>query len=157
MTKEYYRTLYFVGIYIYQGKAYLPAHAQFESGIFVDIEPVYVSEIEKNALAEAIQSVRDAGIDQIPNPKSHDEFRNRKDPILSITGARSWKQLEKTGVSYSITWTKKEVRIDMSKLDKKGRWVFDLAKVTLLPPDSPLENIVEIIIDDIKTRPEVIV
>ena len=33
--------------------------------------------------------------------------------------------------------------------------LFDLEKVSLLPADAPIEKIVEIILEDIKTRPEV--
>jgi hypothetical protein len=138
MIDELDRIINLVGIYIWQGKAYLPEHAQFESGRFVDIEPVYVVEISNTALVKAVRTVKDAGFGYLPDPESNDEFRKRKDPILSNTGARSWKQLARTGASYSISWTKRDLRIDMSMLDNKGRWIFDPAKVILLLPDVPI-------------------
>ena len=42
----------------------------------------------------------------------------------------------------------------MSRLDKKGVWEHDLEKVKILPPDTQIGQIVEIILEDLKTRPE---
>jgi hypothetical protein len=143
------------GIYVWGGKAYLPAQAQYESGIYVDVEPVYIIDIQADTLKQAIQNVKVARHARIPDPKSREEFLERKSPILSATGARNWKQLAKSGACYDISWSEKEVRINMSRLDKKGRWEYDPSKVRILPPDTSLEEIVEIILDDLKTRPGV--
>ena len=52
--------------------------------------------------------------------------------------------------------TENHVRIDMSRLDKKGRWENDPEKVRILPPDTPIRSkCVKIIFDDINTRPEI--
>lgn len=144
-----------VGIYVWHGKAYVPTQGQYESGIFVDIDPVYITSINVEQMGKAIRTVKEVGHKKIPDPKTREEFLARKDPILSATGTRNWKQLAKTGASYNIAWTEKEVRIDMSRLNKKGVWEFDLEKVRKLPPDSSIEQIAEIILEDLKTRPEV--
>ena len=143
------------GIIVWHGKAYIPVKAQFESGLYVDIEPVYITEINIEEITKALKAVRDAGHKQLPDPKTREEFLSRKDPILEATHARSWKQLAKTGISYSIGWTDKHVRIEMSRLDKKSRWEYDPEKTKILPPDTPLEHIVESILKDVRTRPEI--
>jgi hypothetical protein len=148
------KIIHLVGIIIWQGKAYLPTQAQFESGIYVDIDPVYISEITVADLKKAIHTVKAAGITQLPDPKTHEEFTKRNDPILASTGARSWKNLAKTGKSYNIEWNDNEIRIDMSCLDKKGRWVFDPKKVQLLPQNTPIETIIQVILQDIQLEPE---
>lgn len=142
-------------VYIWKSQAYIPVQDQYESGIFVGTEPVYITPLNIAEMTKAIQAVKEAGHKKIPDPKTREEFLERKDPILAATGARSWKQLAKTGASYTIGWTEKEVRIDMSHLNKKGVWEYDLDKVKILQPDTPIEQIVEIILEDLKTRPEV--
>ena len=82
-------------------------------------------------------------------------MQQRKDPVLTTTGARSWKELAKTGAAYTIDWTDKEIRVDMSRLDKKGRWEYDPEKTCTFPPDTPLDQIIAIIMEDIRSRPAV--
>lgn len=142
-------------VYIWRGKAYIPIHDQYESGIFVGVDPVYITPLNKEELTKAIQTVKDTGHKIIPDPKTREEVLVSGDPILAATGARSWKQLAKTGASYTVGWTEKEVQIDMSRLNKKGVWEYDPGKVKILPPDTPIEQIVEVILEDLKTRPEV--
>lgn len=149
------KQLQLVVIDVWRGKSYLPTQAKFESGIFVDTEPVHVADLIVDSLVQAIQAAKDAGHELLPDPRTREEFLARKSPVLKATGARSWKHLAQRGANYSIGWTENEVRIDMSRLDKKGRWEYDPNKVRTLPPDTPLEEIVEIILEDLKTRPEV--
>jgi len=143
-----------VVVYVWKGRAYIPIQAQYESGIFVGIEPVIIASLNIEEMAEAVRAVKDAGHKRLPDPKTREEFLARKDPVLEATHARSWKQLAKTGASYTIGWTENEVRIDMSRLDKKGRWEYDLEKARILPSDTPIDQIVEIILEDLKARPE---
>ncbi|MGQ9601034.1 MAG: hypothetical protein ACUVWZ_16700 [Anaerolineae bacterium] len=142
-----------VGIYVWRGKAYLPVQAQFESGVFVDIEPVYVTGISLKELLSSVKKVLAAGHPRLPNP-TREEMQQRKDPVLAATKARSWKELARTGAAYTIGWTDKETRVDMSRLDKKGRWEYDPGKVRILPPDTPLEDIIAVILEDIRSRSE---
>lgn len=143
-----------VGIYVRHGKAYLPVIAQMESGPFLDIEPVYRVDLHPEALVGAIQHVLAAGHPRRPDP-TRDELRPSNDPVLKATGARSWKELARTGASYSITWTDDAIRVEMSRLDRKGRWEWDPAKRRWFPPDAPLDAIVAVILEDIRSRPEV--
>ncbi len=134
MLRKEKKQLQLVVIDVWRGKAYLPTQAKFESGIFVDTEPVHVADLIVDNMTKAIQAVKDAGHAILPDPKTREEFLARKSPVLTATGVRSWKQLAKRGANYSIGWTEDEIRIDMSRLDKKGRWEYDMNKVRILPP-----------------------
>ncbi len=142
-----------VGIYVWNKRAYLPVQAQIESGPFMDIEPVYTSSLEAGELLSAVKKVMAAGHPKLPNP-TRPEMQRRKDPILATTGARSWKELARTGAAYTIGWTDKEIRLDMSRLDNKGRWEFDPEKTRTFSPTTPLEEIIAIVLEDIRSRSE---
>ncbi len=142
-----------VGIYVWRGKAYLPVQAQLESGPFMDIEPVYTAGLNAEELISAVEKVLAAGHPRLPDP-TREEMRQRKDPVLMATKARSWKELAQTGASYTIGWTDKEIRVDISRLDKKGRWEFDPEKTRIFPPDASLPDLIAVILEDIWSRPE---
>jgi hypothetical protein len=139
-----------VTICAWRGRAYLPVAAKLESGGFVDIEPVYTADLNLEALEVAVGKVLAAGHPRLPSP-TREEWRKRKDPLLAATGTRSWKELAQVGVSYVIGWTAKEIRIDMSRLDKRRRWEYDPSKVRILPPATPLRDVVAIILEDIRS------
>lgn len=110
-----------VGIVVWHGKAYLPVQAQLESGLWMDLEPVHVADLNANDLLSAIEKVLAVGHPRLPNP-TREEMRQRKDPVLTATQARGWKKLARTGASYSIGWTEEGIRLNVSRLDRKGRW-----------------------------------
>lgn len=143
-----------VDIVVWHGKAYLPVKARLESGLWMDLEPVHVANLNTNDLLSAIEKVLAAGHPRLPDP-TREEMRQRKDPVLTATKARNWKELARTGAAYSISWTDKEIQIYMSRLDKKGRWEWDPEKVRTFPPDTPLQDIIAVILEDIQARPEV--
>lgn len=142
-----------VGIYVWGGKAYLPIQARLESGAFMDIEPVYTASLNAEDLLAAIEKVLAAGHPRLPDP-TREEMRRRKDPVLAATKVRSWKELARIGASYDIAWTDKEIRVNMSRLDKKGRWEFDPGKMRIFPPNTPLPDVIAVILEDIQSRPE---
>jgi len=142
-----------IGIVVWHGKAYLPVQARLESGAWMDLEPVYIADLNIESLSSVIKKVLAAGHPYLPNP-TQEEMRRRKSPILAATGARNWKELAKAGASYSIDWTDKEIQVSMSRLDKRGRWEWDPEKMRAFPPDTPLQEIVATILEDIRSRPE---
>lgn len=144
-----------VDIYVWRGKAYLPVLARLESGVFLIIEPVYTAELNVEALLSAVKKVLAAGHPYRPDP-TREEMRRRKDPLLAATKARNWKELARTGASYGITWTDKEIRVDMSRLDKRGRWEWDPTKTRIFSLDTPLPDIIAVILEDIQSRSELV-
>jgi len=143
-----------VGIYVWQGKAFLPVKAQIASGPFMDIEPVYVAELNPIELVNAMEKVIAAGHPRLPDP-TREEVRLQKSPTLRATKARSWKALARTGACYTIEWNGSKILIDMSRLDAQGRWEYDPQKKRSLPVDTPLQMIADIILQDVQSRPEV--
>lgn len=143
-----------VSIVVWHGKAYLPVQGRFESGTWVDLEPVYVADLDPESLLSAIEKVKEAGHPSLPRP-TREEMRQRKSPILAATKARSWKELARGGASYSIDWTDRGIQVSMSRLDKKGRWEWDPEKMHSCPLGTPLQKIIAVILEDIRSRPKV--
>lgn len=144
-----------VDLIVWRNKAYFPALGKFPSGIYAAIEPVYVSELEVDAMVIAAKQVLTLGITQLSEVTS-DEWRKRSDPILAATRARNWKELGRTGLSYGISWSEQQTRIDMSLRDKQGRWQNDPARAQNLPPNTALEDIMRIILVDVHSHPELL-
>ena len=144
-----------VGVYVWLGKAYLPVQGRFESGIWVDLEPVIITELSEEGLTIAMEKVLMVGHPRMPNP-TKEEWQKRKDPVLKATKARSWKDLARRGASYSVAWTDDQIGMDMSKVDSKGRWQFDPQKVRIFPIDTNLQSIANVILEDIRSRPELL-
>lgn len=142
-----------VSIVVWHGKAYLPCQARIEAGMWMDMEPVYVTDVNVEGLKAAIEKVLAVGHPLLPNP-TQEEVKRLKSPLLLATKARSWKELAQTGVSYGIEWTEQHIRVDMSYQDKLGRWQNDPAKVRIFPPDTPLEDVIAVILADVRTRPK---
>lgn len=142
-----------VGIVVWRSKAYFPCQGRFPSGIYADIEPVYAAELELGDFITTAQRVMARGISELPEVTA-EEWRKRPDPILKATKARSWKELARAGASYGVDWTDQHVRVDMSYRDKQGRWQNDPAKVRMFPLDTPLEDVLAVILEDIRSRPE---
>jgi len=142
-----------VSIVIWQGKAYLPCQARIEAGMWMDVEPVYVSEIELGSLKMVVEKVLSFGHPLLPNPTQED-VKRIKSPLLAATKARSWKDLARAGASYGMSWTDQNIRVDMSYRDKQGRWQNDPAKVCTFPLDTQLKEILTVILQDIRSRPE---
>jgi hypothetical protein len=140
-----------VNIIIWKGKAYLPNFSEYKSGIIVQIPPVYVANLDVDELQAAIEKILSTERIVLPDP-TLEEWKNRRDPILDATKAKSWKELAKRGASYGLVWTEQGIRLDVSRLDKKGRWESDPNKEKTFYPGFPLNDILRIIIEDINTK-----
>lgn len=124
---------------------------QIKDGPYVDIDPVYTVELEKDAIKSGVMKVIEAGLVQLPIP-TKEEWQAREDPVLRATGTESWKQMVRSAASYSILWLDDEVTLYFSKLDKKGRFETDADKTRVLPASVSLDEIVEAILEDVKMR-----
>jgi hypothetical protein len=62
--------------------------------------------------------------------------------------------LAKKGASYSIVWGPDEITLYISRLDKKGRFETDPTKTAKFAKGTSLETIVETILADVRSRPE---
>lgn len=136
-----------------RGKGYIPTQGQAEAGFHIGIEPVYIVDLDVEELRRAFERVTAAGHPKVPTP-TQEEWRTRADPILKAAGVRSWYELAKGGASYTISWEENAITLYISRLDRKGRFEVDPAKTRVFPEGTPLRTLVEAILDDIRSRPE---
>jgi hypothetical protein len=142
-----------VGIYVYEDKAYLPTIARIRTGGWFDTEPVFICDLDVKKIASTIEGLVARG-HIVVEPTDPEMGNLRQGAVLRATKTHSWKELANKGVSYNIDFLHDQIRIDMSRLDKKGRWEFDPNKVQVLPHDTSLEVIVDLILRDVRIRPE---
>jgi hypothetical protein len=144
-----------VSIDIRYGKAYVPVKAIFGTGTFVITTPIYVADLTLEGLTDAVEKARSHGHPRPPE-SAWDDLVGAKSPLLKATKARSWRELYRTGVSYTIYWSgqNQEVRVYMPHPDRPH----DPAKhrrVTL-PITTPLKEIITLILEDVRSRPELL-
>ena len=146
-----------ISIIFYRNHLYIPTMGITPSGLRRAIEPVYIAELDRESFVQAMRSAIEAGhprVESIP----YAEYKKR-DPILRATKARSWRALARDGLAYSILWRPdlKEIQIVLPEVDKKGRFApltTENMKWRLVhfPIDTPLEELAEFILEDIKKR-----
>lgn len=92
------------------------------------------------------------------SPKQRDELlelkKKRKDPLLKILNSSSWRNLAQTSALYSIQPDKEETEwnIYLSEFSKRGAY----RKLRNFPIDTPIEELVKFILDDVKKFPHVL-
>lgn len=143
------------GAIVRRGKAYLAVDAHMEGGGYLAIEPVFTAELTVDSLTAAFEQVIAEGNPEIPTP-TKEEMQRREDPILKAAGVRSWKELAKGGAAYTILWEEDTITLYISRLDRKGRFEVDPAKTRTFAKDTPLRTIVEAILEDVHSRPELL-
>lgn len=141
-------------ITIWNNKAYIPTPARYvNEGPFTDLEPVYVVNPTQSELLPIIQSILSEKPEILPNP-TPEEIRFRRDLLPKATGARSWKRLSKNGIAYDIVLTEKGFELEISELDRKGRWIFPLEKQINFPASTDLSIVIQAMLDDLEKRPK---
>lgn len=144
-----------VGITIWKARAYLPSYAKHKHGTIIQVDPIYITELNEKELVSAVEKVLSSEMKVLPTP-TKEEWKKRKDPLLAATGAKSWLELARKGGAYSIEWISQEIRLDILRVDKKGRWEIDPDKVKIFPGDTPIEELIKIILDDVRTKPNLL-
>lgn len=141
------------GAIVRNQKAYLCVKAETEAGFYIDVEPVFIADLNVDDFTSSLEKVIALGHPKISTP-TPSEMKQRKDPILTATKTKNWKALAKNSVSYSLSWTQDGIVLYISRLDKKGRFEIDPNKTTIFPKETELRTIVETILVDIQSRPE---
>lgn len=132
------------------GKSYIPVLGRTDSGLYFETEPVFICDIDLDEIKTIIDKLQIIGHPYIQILKKEDRMKEEK-KLLYIYGERSWKELAKKGFSYTLSWGNQLV-ITFSRLDKQGRWEYDPEKTRLFPIETPLEEIIQVIIDDYHSR-----
>ncbi len=140
-------------IVVRQGKAYIPTIAQTEAGVFAGIEPVYVANLTITDLLVALEKVVSTGHPQIPHPAQEEWLRLLKeDPLLRAAGVKSLRKFYQGSMTYEIAWTPQEIIVYTGQFDHLGRAV--LEKKWVFPSTTSLRTVVEAILEDVRSRPE---
>jgi hypothetical protein len=140
-------------VIIRKGKAYLPTSALMGGHGYLEIEPVYVTDLNLDELTEALERIVAAGNPVIPIP-TREEMKRRRDPVLKAAGVRSWNALAKGGAAYAIEWTKDEIILYLPMWDEKGRFAAGIGDTLRFPPDTDVRTLSKAILDDARSRPE---
>ena len=146
-----------IDIFFYKNRLFVPTMGITPSGLRRVMEPIYVAELDSTSLVQAMQTVVAAGhprVDSIP----YSEYKKR-DPLLKVTKARSWKALARDGLAYAIDWRPDlgEVQIVLPEMDKKGRFAPLTTenmkwRIVRFPIDTSLDELAEFIVEDIQKR-----
>ena len=140
-------------IYVWQGKAYVPTNGRVVGGgAFVAIDPILEAELQKDQLLGAIKSVLALGHPPLPD-RSRREWDQQVSPILAATGARSWSELYRRGLVYTIEWGPDGVFLEFPRRAPKGGWISDREKRRQFAPDVDLGDIVDVILQDVEAGP----
>jgi hypothetical protein len=148
-----------VGVIVHRGKAYVPTYAKMTgemAGAYLTIEPIYVTNLTLDELTETLERVVAAGNPEVPTPTREELERYYSRLLLRAAGVRSWRQLAREGASYGIGWLNNQIELTMSRLDKQGRWEIDPTKTRYFPRDTDIRTIVEAILQDVRSRPELL-
>jgi len=137
---------------VWQHKAYLPTLVDYEHGGFLEKNPVLTSDLSIDNLLMVVKESLENNQEQQIYIETNE--KDEKKPILEATGAKSWKEITKTGAVYVIDWVNDSIRVDMSYTDKKGRFLFDRDKVQIFSEDTDLRTILSAILVDFESRPE---
>ncbi len=141
-----------VAVTIWNNKAYISTPARYvNEGPFTDIEPIYIVNLTQSELVPLLRTILSKKPEALPNPTS-EEIKFRRDLIPKATGARSWKRLSQNGIAYNVVITEKGLMLDISELDRKGRWVFPLEKQVNFPTGTDLSIVIHAMLDDLEKR-----
>ncbi len=141
-------------VYIRGDKAYLPTLG--DSGVMLrEIAPVFVVAAKAEEIARTLETLRQTGYPKIRQPTLYEIDLPDGYPLLKAAKVGSWKKLAQVAASYSVSWSPAGITLHVSKLDKKGRFVWDHpAKTQQYSVDTDLRIITQAILDDAKSRPE---
>jgi len=148
-----------VGLDVRSRKAYLPTlYFDERYRLYFSREPVLVVDLALEGLkglVEAIRKKMEEGNPPIEVPDLQ-EFLKRKEvpPEAKAAGFKSWRSFAKKARSYGIDFLEDKIIVTMSGPSKGGRLVADPKKTREFPPDTPLEEVVRVIWEDICSTPE---
>ncbi len=143
-----------VVIHIVHGKAFIPSLATYPS-IVVHSTPVYVTELDLDEMISAIETARASGWIELPEPESRKEIiKKTAEVLLGATKTRSWKELARAGSAYMITWLNDGIRLSISQPDKRGRYEYPKSKQLFFSVDTPLKQILRVVLADAQEQTE---
>ncbi|KAF0105576.1 MAG: hypothetical protein FD147_2626 [Chloroflexi bacterium] len=144
-------TLHDVALFIISNKAFLPSYGVFPSGIIIQIDPVYICDLNAVDLVQSIETVASKEILPL-SEVTNEEWKVRKSPLLIATGMKSWKELDKNSIAYGLEWVGQDIELSFSYHNNKNRLEVDPKKSMFFKKNTPLNRIVKIILEDYRVR-----
>jgi len=142
-----------ISVYVRQNKVYVVTVARTDVGFYLDVEPVYVTNYHVDDLAKVLEKVCQAGNPIIKHP-AQNEIDNFPQPVLIAAKTSSWKKFAKNGAHYLVSFELNRIGLEMSKLDQKGRLVWNAEKRKSFLTGTNFHDISKAILDDASSRPE---
>ena len=140
-----------VNIFIWKNKAYLPVLGKTEVGFFWEAGPLLTAELTPESLTAALEEIIRIGNPPIHHP-TQAEFQ-RMTPVQRALGMRSWKKMAQAGVICCVIyWTNEKIGVAFSPRNAKDIQEIDYIHQREFPLDTPLRDIVEYILEEVKAR-----
>lgn len=146
------KSLSWHGLYVLADSALLPTRIETEQGDF-DVEPIRKFDYwSRTALIEALSAAFKTG-----NPESEvPPLENKKKctPMEKLAGAKSWADLERKSIYFSITVYSSSVRLESWGRASDGSWSDEkeTALDTTIPVSAGVEGVADTILAHLKTR-----
>jgi hypothetical protein len=145
-------------VYVRQGKAYVPVVGKtIGVGIYLDSEPVFVSDLSAEGLLSALEQALAYGNPPIPHP-TQVEWATWHTPVLQAAKVKTWGQLAKCAAIYLISWYPKDnlTALAISHSMARGEWRYLHDKRLEFPIDVSLRELVNAILEDVSLHPELV-
>jgi len=155
--KERYSSAYLT---IKNGVVYLPSQAKVPGWLGYLIEPIYQSKLNLRDLTEIITKIITTP-DKIISREEGDLLflsgKKGKHPLQIATKSTSWRNLDQTSIGYSIQTINDETKwvLFLHNPEPKKRKLTDQYRL-VFPISTPIEELVKIILKDVKKYPQVL-
>ena len=133
----------------------MPCFGIYPSGIITHVIPVYKCDITETELVENIVKVLTTGILKLAEI-SAEEWKSQKKPMFEATGIKSWKEFANKSIGYGLEWIDNSVILTFSSLYKQSKQEINTTKTMSFAVNTPLENIVQLILEDIKLKKSIV-
>ena len=144
-----------VRIVFKDGRAYFPSRGRDEQKLIWAIAPVFESPISLSSIVHIVEQIIYTPYTKLTDSEAKAiaaKKTMKTDPTLKATRSTSWRNLYKTTVTYSI-----------QTINEDTDWLIVLHNPTKgkanrikLPIGTPLEELVKIILEDVKKYPHVL-
>ena len=142
------------GVIVWKNRAFVPSQAITDSGLLMQVDPVYELELSAEALGPVLYRVLTSELPRIKN-QTQSEWRTRKDPVLVKTGAKSWRELARMGAGGGIAEVPDGYLVSFSRRTSKGDWQEDLGRRKHFPSSTLFAELTKVLLDGLLSSEKV--
>lgn len=139
-----------IGLYVLADRALMPTIKQAESGEYIDCEPYLAVDYgDPESLVTALKQALQTG-----NPPVLDINRKKPPAIQKLAGAKSWADLERKSIYFSVECWDSEFVVTAEGRGSDGCWnrQGDYLFEKHVPLENGIEAVADAILDHLKTR-----